>query len=110
MGSDCISSRSLLIILLFSDHDIVSGTLKIFIPQIMKPRRKVFLYLKGDYEAMKKTHLSLQRKNTSLVTRILVQYRRTLFCSLLLFKSRRINISHRKLAGRSLQFPGLHLR
>ena len=28
----------------------------------------------------------------------------------ILFKIRRINISHRKLAGRSLQFLGLHLR
>ena len=87
-----------------SDHDIVSGTLKIFIPPIKKPRRKVYLYQKGDYESMRKTHLSLQRKNTSMVTRILVQYRRTLICLLLLFKTRRINISHRKLAGRSLHF------
>ena len=31
-----------------SDHDIVSGTLKIFIPPIKKPRRKVYLYQKGD--------------------------------------------------------------
>ena len=60
-----------------SDHDIVSGTLKIFIPPIKKPRRKLYLYQKGDYESMKKTHLSLHRKNTSMVTRILVQYRRT---------------------------------
>ena len=93
-----------------SDHDIVSGTLKIFIPPIKKPRRKVYLYQKGDYELWEKTSLSLQRKNTSMVTRILVQYRRTLICLLLLFKTRRINISHRKLAGRSLQSPGLHLR
>ena len=62
MGSDCISSRSLLIILLFSDHDIVSGTLKIFIPQIMKPRRKVYLYLKGDYEAMRKDTLEFAKE------------------------------------------------
>ena len=37
-----------------SDHDIVSGTLKIFIPPIKKPRRKVYLYQKGDYESMRK--------------------------------------------------------
>ena len=61
-----------------SDHDIVSGTLKIFIPPINKPRRKVYLYQKGDYESMIKTHLSLQRRNNSIVTRILVLYRRTL--------------------------------
>ena len=37
-----------------SDHDIVivSGTLKIVIPPIKKPRRKVY-YQKGDYEAMR---------------------------------------------------------
>ena len=63
-----------------SDHDIVSGTLKIFIPPIKKPWRKVYLYQKSDYESMRKSHLSLQRKNTSMVTRILVQYRRTLIC------------------------------
>ena len=36
-----------------SDHDIVSGTLKISPPPpppIKKPRRKVYLYQKGDYE------------------------------------------------------------
>ena len=33
-----------------SYHDIVTGTLKIFIPPIKKPRRKVYLYQKGDYE------------------------------------------------------------
>ena len=37
-----------------SDHDIVSGTLKIFVPPIKKPRRKMYLYQKGDYESMRK--------------------------------------------------------
>ena len=64
----------------FSDHDIVSGTLKIFIPPIKKPRRKVYLHQKGDYESMRKDTLEFARKNTSMVTRILVQYRRTLIC------------------------------
>ena len=36
-----------------SDHDIVSGTLKIVIPPIKKPKRKVYNYQKGDYESMK---------------------------------------------------------
>ena len=36
------------------DHDIVAGTLKVVIPPIRKPRRKVYLYLKGDYEPMRK--------------------------------------------------------
>ena len=40
-----------------SDHDIVSRILKIFIPPIKKPRRKVYLYQKGDYESMRKDTL-----------------------------------------------------
>ena len=36
-----------------SDHDIVSGTLKVVIPPIKKPRRKVYRYQKGDYESMR---------------------------------------------------------
>ena len=63
-----------------SDHDIVSGTLKIFIPPIKKPQRKVYLYQKGDYESMRNDTLEFAKKNTSVVTRILVQYRRTLIC------------------------------
>ena len=64
-----------------SDHDIVSGTLKIFTPRpIKKPRRKVYLYQKGDYESMRKDTLELAKENTSMVTRILIQYRRTLIC------------------------------
>ena len=37
-----------------SDHDIVAGTLKVVIPPIKKPRRKVCLYHKGDYESIRK--------------------------------------------------------
>ena len=36
-----------------SDHDIVSGFLRIFIPHIKKPRRKVYSYQKGDFETMR---------------------------------------------------------
>ena len=36
-----------------SDHDIVSGTLKVVFPPIKKPRRKVYRYQKGDYESMR---------------------------------------------------------
>ena len=61
-----------------SDHDIVSGTCKNFIPSIKKPRRKVYLYQKGDYESMRKDTHDFAKENTSMVTRILVQYRRTL--------------------------------
>ena len=37
-----------------SDHDIVSGTLKVIIPPKKKPRRKVYLYQKGDFESLRK--------------------------------------------------------
>ena len=37
-----------------SDHDISTGTLKIVIPAIKKPRRKMYLYQKGEYESMRK--------------------------------------------------------
>ena len=45
-----------------SDHDIVSGTLRIFIPPIKKPRRKVYLYQKGDYESMRKDTLEFAKE------------------------------------------------
>ena len=41
-----------------SDYDIVSGTLKIFIPPKKKPRRKIYLYQKGDYNSMRKDTLN----------------------------------------------------
>ena len=37
-----------------SDHDVVSGTLKVYIPPKKKPRRNVYLYHKGDFESMRK--------------------------------------------------------
>ena len=37
-----------------SDHDVISGTLKIHISPNKKPRRKVFLYKKGNFESMRK--------------------------------------------------------
>ena len=89
-----------------SDHDIVSGTLKIFNPPIKKPRRKVYLYQKGDYESMRKDTLQFAKEkyfNGHSDTRSVQEN----FDLLTSFKTRRINISHRKLAGRSLQFPGL---
>ena len=33
-----------------SDHDMVAGTLKVFIPPGKKPRHKVYLYGKGDFD------------------------------------------------------------
>ena len=44
------------------DHDIVSGTLKIFMPPIKKRRRKVYLYQKGDYESMRKDTLEFAKE------------------------------------------------
>ena len=45
-----------------SDHDTVSGTLKIFIPPIKKPRRKVYLYQKGDYASIRKDTLEFAKE------------------------------------------------
>ena len=45
-----------------SDHDIVSGTLKIVIPPIKKPWRKVYRYQKGDYESMRSDALRFAKE------------------------------------------------
>ena len=45
-----------------SDHDIVPGTLKIVIPQIKKPRRKVYRYQKGDYESLRSDALRFAKE------------------------------------------------
>ena len=45
-----------------SDHDIVSGTLKIVIPQIKKPRRKVYRYQKGGFESMRSDALRFSKE------------------------------------------------
>ena len=46
-----------------SDHDIVSATLQISSPPpIKKPRRKVYLYQKGDYESMRKDTLEFAKE------------------------------------------------
>ena len=47
-----------------SDHDIVSGTLKIAIPPIKKPRRKVYRYQKGDYESMRAETLQFAKESS----------------------------------------------
>ena len=43
-------------------HDIVSVTLKVVIPPIKKPKRKVYRYLKGDYESMRKDTLKFAKE------------------------------------------------
>ena len=45
-----------------SDHDIVSGTMKIFIPPKKEPRRKVYIYQNGDYESMRKDTLQFAKE------------------------------------------------
>ena len=45
-----------------SDHDIVSGTLKVVIAPIKKPKRKVYRYQKGDYESMRKDTLNFAKE------------------------------------------------
>ena len=45
-----------------SDHDIVSGTLKVVIPPFEKPKKKVYRYQKGDYESMRKDTLKFAKQ------------------------------------------------
>ena len=45
-----------------SHHDIVSGTLKVVIPPINKPQRRVFRYQKGDYESMRTDTLKFAKE------------------------------------------------
>ena len=45
-----------------SDHDIFSGTLRVVIPPIKKPRRKVYRYQKGDYESMRTESLKFAKE------------------------------------------------
>ena len=45
-----------------SDHDIVSGSLKFYIPPPKKPRRKVSSYQKGDYETIRKDALRFAKE------------------------------------------------
>ena len=45
-----------------SDHDIVSWTLKLIIPPIKKPRRKVYLYQKDDFEPLSKDAFDFARE------------------------------------------------
>ena len=62
-----------------SDHDIVSGTLKIVIPLIIKTRRKVYRYQKGDYESMRSDALRFAKEryfNGYSDTRILAQFKK----------------------------------
>ena len=52
-----------------SDHDIVAAcwNFESCHSPITKPRRKVYLYQKGDYESMRKDAMNLQRKSISTV-------------------------------------------
>ena len=93
-----------------SDHDIVSGTLKIFIPPIQKSRRKVYLYQKRDYESMRKDALEFSKEKYFIGhsdTRS-VQENFDLLTSFIQNLTDKYIPS--KTTGRSLQFPELHLR
>ena len=60
-----------------SDHAIVSGTLKVIILPINKPRIKVYLYQKDDFESMRKDAFEFAKKTISMVIRILARYKKT---------------------------------
>ena len=57
-----------------SDHDVISGTLKIHIPPKKKPRRKVFLYQKGNFELMREDASGFAKDNTSMVTQTIARF------------------------------------
>ena len=94
-----------------SDRGIVSGTLKIFIPTIKKPRRKVYLYQKDDYEYMRKDTLEFAKEkyfNGHSDTRS-VQENFDLLTSFIQDSADK-HILSKTSRSWSLQFPGLHLR
>ena len=61
-----------------SDHDIIAGTLKVVIPPIKKPRRKVYLYQKGNYESMRKDAFDFAKEKYLYDFTDLIRYKRTL--------------------------------
>ena len=67
-----------------SDHVVVSRTLKVYVPepptppQKKTPRRKVYLYHKGDFESVRKDATDFAKVSTSVVTRIIARFRKTL--------------------------------
>ena len=63
-----------------SDHDIISGTLKIFIPPIKTTSEKGVSISEKCLWIYEKRHTWVCKGNTSMVTQILVQYRSTLIC------------------------------
>ena len=58
-----------------SDPGVVAGTLKV---AIKKPRRKEYLYQKGDYESMRKDAFEFAKEKISTAIQILVQNKKTL--------------------------------
>ena len=49
-----------------SDHDIVAGTLKVFITPRKKPRCKVYLYRKGDFDSMRRDSSNFAKDKYSI--------------------------------------------
>ena len=89
-----------------SDHDIVSGTLKIVIPTVKKPKRKVYKYQKGDYESMKADALKFAKEKYFNGYSGTIRFKKTLICSHLLSRIQWINISHQRLVAQFHQSHG----
>ena len=79
-----------------SDHDIVSGMLKIVIHPFKKHRRKVYRYQKGYYESMRAETLEFAKEKYSTATRIPVRLRKILMFLHLSFRTQQISTSHQK--------------
>ena len=85
-----------------SDHTIISGFSRIFIPHIKKPRRKVYSYQEGDFETMRKDVLRFAQKYFNGHSDVWsVQMNFTFNHS---FMIQLISISPQNLVGRSLWF------
>ena len=85
-----------------SDHDIVSRTLKIVIPPIKKPRRKVYRYQKGDYESMRTDTLKFAKEKYFNGYWDTVRFMKISVLLHLSFRTRQISISHPKQVALSL--------
>ena len=87
-----------------SDHDVVSGTLKVYIPHKRNLGGRWILYQKGDFESMRKDASDFS-KDRYMVTRIIARFRKTLIWHFPLFKSLLISISPLKPVDRGIFDP-----
>ena len=83
----------------------ISGTLRVIIPPIKKPRRKVYLYLKGDFESLRKDAFEFAKRK-------IFQWpfgysdTRKLRPDYILYRILRINTFHQKLVALSPRSHG----